>query len=127
MGYEKVFDYLLKRQAYLSNNVIPSASVPNTPPGFSDIGKWSVAEFNNVYTASGGFTAYADSPSTSSVTVPETTVNNFMFHVNGDYVDVDAFKIEQSGSIFKLWIHQPSMSYTLESTDEVYSWGRFEN
>ena len=98
MGYEPVFEYLLKRKAFDADNIIATAS--GAPPGFTDVGKWSLAEFYGVVTASGDFTAYADPPSTGSVYVPETSRNNFLFFINGDYVDIDAFWIEQKAILW---------------------------
>lgn len=116
MAYEELYMYLLKRKGFEADTVIPTGS---NPPGYS--GTWSNAEFDDVYTASAPVAL-----STGSLQIPETSRDNFLFFINGDYVDIDAFQIEQSGSIFKLYVCHDSMSYSIEADDEVYAWGRFE-
>ncbi len=56
-----------------------------------------------------------------------TTKNDFIFFVNGQYMEHDALNIEQSGSSFLLKVDTSSIGYDLESDDEILSIGKFNS
>ena len=56
-----------------------------------------------------------------------TTKNDFIFFVNGQYMEHDALNIEQSGSSFLLKVDTSSIGYELESDDEILSIGKFNS
>lgn len=55
----------------------------------------------------------------------ETSENDFIFFINGQYMEHDALTIEQSGSSFLLQVDTDSIGYSLESDDEIISIGKF--
>lgn len=75
----------------------------------------STASFNNKYTASApaGFDS--------------TNENDFIFFINGQYMEHDALTVEQSGSQFLLQVDTGSIGYNLESDDEILSIGKFNS
>jgi hypothetical protein len=54
-----------------------------------------------------------------------TTEDDFLFFVNGQYMEHDAITIEQSGSTLLLKVDNSSIGYDLESDDEILAWGKF--
>jgi len=66
----------------------------------------------------------------TSTTAPSgvrvTSAEDYLFFVNGLYIEHDAFTIEQSGVNFKLNVNIALVGYEIESTDEVLAWGFFE-
>ena len=82
--------------------------------------------------------------STSSITVPSTASftaatasapagmtdtgeNDFLFFINGQYMEHDAITIQQSGSVLHLFVNTGSIGYDLESDDEILAWGRWNS
>ena len=58
-------------------------------------------------------------------TLSATTEHDFIFFINGQYMEHDALTIEQSGSSFLLQVDTDSIGYSLESDDEIISIGKF--
>ena len=56
-----------------------------------------------------------------------TTKNDFIFFINGQYMEHDALAIQQSGSSFYLKVNNDSIGYDLESDDEVLAIGKFNS
>ena len=56
-----------------------------------------------------------------------TTVNDFMFFLNGAIMENDSLNIEQSGSIFLLKVNNSTLGYNLEVADEIVSFGKFNS
>jgi len=81
----------------------------------SGISNESTASFNSVTTASAptGYTA--------------TSENDFIFFINGQYMEHDALTIQQAGSNFLLKVDTSSMGYVLESDDEILGIGKFNS
>ena len=81
----------------------------------SGISNESTASFNSVATASApvGYTA--------------TSENDFIFFINGQYMEHDALTIQQAGSNFLLKVDTSSMGYVLESDDEILGIGKFNS
>jgi len=73
----------------------------------------SIAVFDNVVTSS--------APSGLS----QTTKDDFIFFVNGQYIEHDAITLQQSGITFNLIIATGSLGYALDIDDEVIGWGKF--
>ena len=80
---------------------VSSISIPHT------------ASFNSVVTASApaGFDA--------------TNENDFIFFINGQYMEHDSLTIKQDGSTFKLMVATASIGYDLDGDDEILAWGKF--
>mgnify|MGYP001464845434 CR=1 FL=1 len=74
--------------------------------------------------ASASFTAVtASAPST----LTSTTENDFIFFINGQYMEHDALEIQQVGSVFVLKVDNDSIGYNLESDDEILAIGKFNS
>ena len=56
-----------------------------------------------------------------------TTENDFIFFMNGGYMEHNAIDVEQSGSIFLLKINTSDLGYNLESDDEIIAQGKFNS
>ena len=60
--------------------------------------------------------------------VTATTENDFVFFVNGQYMEHDALDIQQKNSTeFLLKINTTSIGYSLESDDEILAIGKFNS
>ena len=82
----------------------------------------SSASITNATTAS--FTAVtASAPSGYTA----TSENDFVFFINGQYMEHNALAIQQKGSSLELHVHTGSIGYILESDDEILSIGKFNS
>ena len=59
--------------------------------------------------------------------VTATSINDFVFFINGQYMEHDALSINQSGSVFNLQVNTTSIGYELESDDEILAIGKFDS
>ena len=59
--------------------------------------------------------------------VTATDENDFLFFINGQYMEHDALTIQQSGSSFLLQVDTDGIGYELESDDEIISVGKFNS
>jgi len=75
-------------------------------------------------------------PSTASFTavtasapigITDTTEQDFVFFINGQYMEHDALTIQQAGSTFHLLIDNDSIGYDLEADDEIIATGKFNS
>ena len=75
-------------------------------------------------------------PSTASFTavtasaptgITATSEDDFLFFINGQYMEHDALTIQQAGSSLLLKVDTDSIGYSLESDDEIISWGKFNS
>jgi hypothetical protein len=106
-------NYLDKLDVY-STLTTPGATVASSSAGES------IITYPSVYTAS----VPSDIPSTSTLTA--TNEDDFLVFVNGQYMEHDAFIIQQSGSDFVVIANTGSLGYALEIDDEILTWGKFE-
>ena len=56
-----------------------------------------------------------------------TSENDFIFFINGQYMEHDALTIQQSSTIFKLMINNDGIGYDLEDDDEILAIGKFNS
>ena len=80
----------------------------------------------------------------SSITIPATasfsavtasapdglsavTENDFVFFINGQYMEHDAIEIQQSATNFLLKVNNDSIGYDLETDDEILVIGKFNS
>ena len=56
-----------------------------------------------------------------------TNEDDFLFFINGQYMEHDALTIEQSGSVFLLQVDTDGIGYDLESDDEIIAIGKFNS
>ena len=80
------------------------------------------ASITNATTAS--FTAVTASAPTG---LTSTTENDFVFFINGQYMEHNALAIQQKGSSLELHVDPGSIGYILESDDEILSIGKFNS
>ena len=85
------------------------------------------------------FVKKADSisiPSTASFTavtasapigMTATNEQDFVFFINGQYMEHDALTIQQAGSNFLLLVDTDSIGYSLEADDEIIAQGKFNS
>ena len=75
-------------------------------------------------------------PSTASFTavsasaptvLTSTSKNDFIFFINGQYMEHDALAIQQAGSTFHLKVNNDSIGYDLEGDDEILAIGKFNS
>jgi len=93
------------QQAYLRKQFVKTSTSISAP---------ATASFTAV-------TASAPSDMTS------TSENDFVFFINGQYMEHDALTIQQAGSIFHLKIDNDSIGYDLEGDDEILAIGKFNS
>ena len=80
------------------------------------------ASITNATTAS--FTAVTASAPSG---LTSTTENDFVFFINGQYMEHNALAIQQKGSSLELHVDTGSIGYILESDDEILSIGKFNS
>ena len=56
-----------------------------------------------------------------------TNENDFVFFINGQYMEHDAITIQQSSKTFLLKVDNSSIGYDLESDDEIIAVGKFDS
>ena len=59
--------------------------------------------------------------------VTNTSKNDFVFFINGQYMEHDALAIRQTGSAFHLEVNTTSIGYELETDDEILAIGKFDS
>jgi hypothetical protein len=58
--------------------------------------------------------------------LPPTSINNFTFYINGQYVPSNLITLTEGGGNVTLIFDTSSLGYTLESDDEVIAIGKFQ-
>ena len=61
------------------------------------------------------------------VGMTSTTEHDFLFFINGQYMEHDAVEIQQASSTFYLKVDTDSIGYELEGDDEILAWGKFNS
>jgi len=74
--------------------------------------------------ATASFTAATASAPSNLTSVGE---NDFVFFLNGQYMEHDALEVQQNGSNFLLKVDTTSIGYVLESDDEIIAHGKFDS
>ena len=70
------------------------------------------------------FTAVTASAPTNLTAVSK---NDFVFFINGQYMEHDAINIQQAGSSLLLKVNNDSIGYDLETDDEILAIGKFNS
>ena len=105
--------YVDGRDNYLRKQYVKKAASYTGSATFGDFAGFSTASFNaTTASAPTGFTA--------------TSENDFIFFLNGQYMEHDAITIKQSGSLFQVEVDTDSIGYVLEASDEILAWGKFD-
>ena len=97
--------YVDTRDAYLRKQYVKKAASISVP---------STASFTAV-TAS------------SPTELTATSEDDFVFFINGQYMEHDAIAIQQAGSSLLVKVDNSSIGYDLESDDEIIAWGKFNS
>jgi hypothetical protein len=105
--------YVQNFTSYLRKQFVKSAVSYTGSTTFGDFAGFKTGSFNaTTASAPTGFTA--------------TTENDFIFFLNGQYMEHDAITIKQSGSLFQVQVDTDSIGYVLEASDEILAWGKFD-
>jgi len=75
-------------------------------------------------TSTASFTAITASAPTG---ILATNEDDFLFFLNGQYMEHDALTIQQASSTFYLKVDTESIGYVLETDDEIIAWGKFNS
>ena len=79
---------------------------------------------NSITTSTASFAAVSASAPTGYTATDE---NDFLFFINGQYMEHDALTIKQAGSNFLLLVDTDSIGYSLEADDEIIAQGKFNS
>ena len=88
------------------------------------IRKSFVKKSNSVNPAQATFTAVTASAPSG---LTSTSEDDFVFFINGQYMEHDALTISQVDSTFQLNVDTGSIGYALESDDEIIAMGKFDS
>ena len=105
--------YVDQRDSYLRKCFVKKAASYTGSATFGDFSGFSTASFN---------ATTASAPTGLS----STNENDFVFFLNGQYMEHDAITIKQSGSLFQVEVNTDSIGYVLEASDEILAWGKFD-
>ena len=77
---------------------------------------------------SGSSTASFEAVTASAPTgMTSTSENDFIFFMNGQYMEHNAIEVEQKGTSFLLKVDVSGIGYNLESDDEIIAHGKFDS
>ena len=77
---------------------------------------------------SGSSTASFEAVTASAPTgMTSTSENDFIFFMNGQYMEHNAIEVEQNGTSFLLKVDVSGIGYNLESDDEIIAHGKFDS
>ena len=106
--------YVDERASYLRKQFVKKAVSYSGSATFGDFAGFKTGSFSAISaSAPTGLTA--------------TTENDFIFFLNGQYMEHDALTIKQSGSLFQVQVDTDSIGYVLEASDEILAWGKFDS
>ena len=74
-----------------------------------------------------GTASFSATSASAPTGMTSTSENDFIFFINGQYMEHDAIQIQQQSSTFRLIVDNDSIGYDLESDDEVIAWGKFNS
>ena len=77
-----------------------------------------------VSTATQSFTAVTASAPTG---LSSTSKEDFVFFMNGSFMETDALNIQQSGSELLLLVNNDNIGYDIKSGDEILAFGKFNS
>ena len=89
--------------------------------------KISTTLIGNSTASFSAITASSPIPGGSGDPLTSTTEHDFLFFINGQYMEHDALEIQQAAASFYLKVDTDSIGYELESDDEILAWGKFNS
>ena len=72
-----------------------------------------------------GTASFSATSASAPTGMTSTSENDFIFFINGQYMEHDAIQIQQESSTFRLIVDNDSIGYDLESDDEILAIGIF--
>ena len=103
----------------LNGNNLDAASSTDTY-----LRKSFVKKSNSITSKTASFNAVTASAPTG---LSSTNEQDFVFFINGQYMEHDALEIQQSSTTFLLKVDTDSIGYILESDDEIIAQGKFNS
>ena len=103
----------------LNGNNLDAASSTDTY-----LRKSFVKKSNSISSATASFNAVTASAPTG---LSATNEQDFVFFINGQYMEHDALEIQQNSTTFLLKVNTTSIGYDLESDDEIIAQGKFNS
>ena len=74
-----------------------------------------------------GTASFSATSASAPTGMTTTSENDFIFFINGQYMEHDAIQIQQESSTFRLIVDNDSIGYDLESDDEILAIGKFNS
>ena len=74
-----------------------------------------------------GTASFSATSASAPTGMTSTSENDFIFFINGQYMEHDAIQIQQESSTFRLIVDNDSIGYDLESDDEILAIGKFNS
>jgi len=106
--------YVDHRNEFLRKSYVKKAASFSGAVTLNDISGYETASFTaTMASAPSGLTSVGE--------------NDFVFFLNGQYMEHDALEVQQSGSNFLLKVNTTSIGYVLESDDEIIAHGKFDS
>jgi hypothetical protein len=106
--------YVDHRNEFLRKSYVKKAASFSGVAILNDISGYETASFTaTMASAPSGLTSVGE--------------NDFVFFLNGQYMEHDALEVQQDGSSFLLKVNTSSIGYVLESDDEVIAHGKFDS
>lgn len=105
--YVEFYKYVMLRRFKVATNIIP------------DVGNGDALLTFSAITAS--------APSGGLIPVSGTNKDQFLFMINGQYIEHDLITISQSGSYLNVYVSTGSLGYAIETDDEITGWGKFRD
>ena len=106
--------YVDHRNEFLRKSYVKKAASFSGAVTLNDISGYETASFTpTMASAPSGLTSVGE--------------NDFVFFLNGQYMEHDALEVQQSGSNFLLKVNTTSIGYVLEGDDEIIAHGKFDS
>jgi len=110
--------------ALVTENAVKNYTTTTVDAEQTYLRKSYVKTSNSISATTASFTAVTAS---APITMTGTTEDDFIFFINGQYMEHDALNIRQAGSTFQLHVDTGSIGYVLESDDEIFAYGKFNS
>jgi len=110
--------------ALVTENAVKNYTTTTVDAEQTYLRKSYVKTSTSISATTASFTAVTAS---APVTMTGTTEDDFIFFINGQYMEHDALSIRQAGSTLQLHVDTGSIGYVLESDDEIFAYGKFNS
>ena len=110
--------------ALVTENAVKNYTTTTVDAEQTYLRKAYVKTSTSISATTASFTAVTAS---APITMTGTTEDDFIFFINGQYMEHDALNIRQAGSTFQLHVDTGSIGYVLEADDEIFAYGKFNS